>query len=64
MSPCWSDSTTRSIGCALDQREHAVGRASARRFWARKPAGTLELSARIKRALDPDNRLNPASSST
>ena len=26
---------------------------------ARKPAGTLELSARIKRALDPDNRLNP-----
>jgi FAD/FMN-containing dehydrogenase len=39
--------------------EHGVGRAKRKAVWARKPAAALDLSARIKRALDPDNRLNP-----
>jgi FAD/FMN-containing dehydrogenase len=39
--------------------EHGIGRAKRQAVWARKPAAALDLSARIKRALDPDNRLNP-----
>ncbi|HVY98709.1 MAG TPA: FAD-binding oxidoreductase [Dongiaceae bacterium] len=39
--------------------EHGIGRAKRKAVWARKPAAALDLSARIKRALDPDNRLNP-----
>jgi FAD/FMN-containing dehydrogenase len=39
--------------------EHGIGRAKRRAVWARKPGAALELSARIKRALDPSNRLNP-----
>ena len=39
--------------------EHGIGRTKRRAVWARKPAAALDLSARIKRALDPDNRLNP-----
>jgi len=39
--------------------EHGVGRAKRAAVWARKPAAAFDLSARIKRALDPDNRLNP-----
>jgi FAD/FMN-containing dehydrogenase len=39
--------------------EHGIGRAKRAAVWARKPAVALDLSARIKRALDPDNRLNP-----
>jgi FAD/FMN-containing dehydrogenase len=39
--------------------EHGIGRSKRQAVWARKPAAALDLSARIKRALDPDNRLNP-----
>jgi FAD/FMN-containing dehydrogenase len=39
--------------------EHGIGRAKRRAVWARKPVAALALSARIKRALDPSNRLNP-----
>jgi FAD/FMN-containing dehydrogenase len=39
--------------------EHGVGRAKRKAVWARKPAAAFDLSTRIKRALDPDNRLNP-----
>jgi len=39
--------------------EHGIGRAKRKAVWARKPAAALDLSARIKRALDPSNRLNP-----
>jgi len=39
--------------------EHGVGRAKRQAVAARKPAASRALSARLKRALDPDNRLNP-----
>jgi FAD/FMN-containing dehydrogenase len=39
--------------------EHGVGRAKRAAVWTRKPIAAFDLSARIKRALDPDNRLNP-----
>jgi FAD/FMN-containing dehydrogenase len=39
--------------------EHGVGRAKRKAVWARKPGAAFDLSTRIKRALDPQNRLNP-----
>jgi FAD/FMN-containing dehydrogenase len=39
--------------------EHGVGRAKRKAVWARKPTAAFDLSTRIKRALDPENRLNP-----
>jgi FAD/FMN-containing dehydrogenase len=39
--------------------EHGVGRSKRAAVWSRKPAAALNLSARLKQALDPDNRLNP-----
>jgi FAD/FMN-containing dehydrogenase len=39
--------------------EHGIGRSKRQAVWARKPAAAFDLAARIKRALDPDNRLNP-----
>ncbi|HEY4162796.1 MAG TPA: FAD-binding oxidoreductase [Dongiaceae bacterium] len=39
--------------------EHGVGRAKRTAVDARKPAAARDLSRRIKRALDPENRLNP-----
>ncbi len=39
--------------------EHGIGRTKRQAAWSRKPAMAYDLSARIKQALDPDNRLNP-----
>jgi FAD/FMN-containing dehydrogenase len=39
--------------------EHGVGRAKRSAVWARKSYAAFDLSTRIKRALDPENRLNP-----
>ena len=39
--------------------EHGVGRAKRDAVWQRKSAASREVSRRIKRALDPDNLLNP-----